>query len=152
MNENLMNENLMNDNIVRDALELTVLNDIHDDDEEVTLHTSASEEFGSVEELGIEELQQDRALASEEGKALGQKDIGLYSSFVYVINQIFGPGSLALPIVFQQAGLLLTLPTMAAFMVLSGFASTMTCDAMARIPGNGRFSRRMEFASIVEHY
>lgn len=32
----------------------------------------------------------------------GAKTIGTLSSFVFIINQIFGPGVLALPIVFQQ--------------------------------------------------
>jgi hypothetical protein len=33
---------------------------------------------------------------------LGGKSIGKYGSFVYVVNQIFGPGMVAIPIVFQQ--------------------------------------------------
>jgi hypothetical protein len=34
--------------------------------------------------------------------AVGAKNIGRWGSFVYIINQIFGPGVLAIPIVFQQ--------------------------------------------------
>jgi hypothetical protein len=33
---------------------------------------------------------------------LGGKNIGTYGSFVYIINQIFGPGMVAIPIVLQQ--------------------------------------------------
>ena len=35
-------------------------------------------------------------------KSLGTKDINLTLSIIYVINQIYGPGVLAIPIVFQQ--------------------------------------------------
>lgn len=40
--------------------------------------------------------------SEEEKGAVGNKTIGKYGSFVYIINQIFGPGVLAIPIVFQQ--------------------------------------------------
>ncbi len=33
---------------------------------------------------------------------LGGKNIGKYGSFVYIVNQIFGPGMLAIPLVLQQ--------------------------------------------------
>ena len=34
--------------------------------------------------------------------AYGSKTIGSWSSYVFIVNQIFGPGVLALPIVFQE--------------------------------------------------
>jgi hypothetical protein len=44
---------------------------------------------------------------TEDPNGLGGKNIGSFGSFVYVINQIFGPGLVALPIVFQQCNFIL---------------------------------------------
>lgn len=38
-------------------------------------------------------------------KSLGSKDISTFLSIIYIINQIYGPGVLAIPIVFQQVRL-----------------------------------------------
>jgi hypothetical protein len=35
-------------------------------------------------------------------QSLGTKDINSWLSVIYIINQIYGPGVLAIPIVFQQ--------------------------------------------------
>jgi hypothetical protein len=35
----------------------------------------------------------------------GKKDLGYYLSFIFLVNQIYGPGVLAIPIVFKQAGI-----------------------------------------------
>jgi hypothetical protein len=57
---------------------------------------------------------------------------------VFIVNQIYGPGVLAIPIVYQQAGVFPTLLALLFFFVVSSFASTMLCDAMAMIPGTMR--------------
>jgi amino acid permease len=56
-------------------------------------------------------------------------------SVVFIVNQIYGPGVLAIPIVYQQAGVFPTLLALLFFFVVSSFASTMLCDSMAMIPG-----------------
>ena len=59
---------------------------------------------------------------------------------------------LAIPIVFQQSGVLLTLLTMAAFMVISGLSSSLLAQAIALIPGNCHYERRFEFSSAVLYF
>jgi amino acid permease len=91
-------------------------------------------------------------IMKEKGHSLGTKRIGIMASFMFVINQIFGPGALAIPIVYQQAGVIPTIAIMTVFMCVSSFASTMLVDAMARVPGNHAFDERMEFSPLVKHY
>ncbi|KAL6044765.1 hypothetical protein QOT17_023147 [Balamuthia mandrillaris] len=91
-------------------------------------------------------------VAQQNSSSLGTKTIGVLSSYVFIINQIYGPGVLAIPIVFQQAGLLVSLATMALFTVLSSLASCMLCEGIARLPGNDRFQLRVEYANAVRHY
>jgi amino acid permease len=78
--------------------------------------------------------------------------VGAKLSVAFIVNQIFGPGVLAIPIVFQQAGWLLATLALLFFMAVSCFSSTLLCAAIARIPGNSRFERRIEFAGVVEYY
>ena len=49
-----------------------------------------------------EETEAVMSFESDPTTTYGSKTIGTYSSYVFIINQIFGPGVLALPIVFQQ--------------------------------------------------
>ena len=49
----------------------------------------------------MKDEEEEEIVDNEEG-GLGGKSIGKYGSFVYVVNQIFGPGMVAIPIVFQQ--------------------------------------------------
>jgi hypothetical protein len=46
-------------------------------------------------------------------------------SIIFIVNQIYGPGVLAIPLVYQQAGWFSTLLVLAFFFVASCFASTM---------------------------
>ena len=108
-------------------------------------------------------------------RALGKKTITFFGSFVLTVNNISGPGMLALPLVFQQgskensvrettmvhavivivscaAGIITPTLTLIFICVISSFASTMICEAMALVPGNHRFDERLEFATVVKHY
>jgi len=49
-----------------------------------------------------EETEAVMSFESDPTNTYGSKTIGTFSSYVFIINQIFGPGVLALPIVFQQ--------------------------------------------------
>lgn len=91
-------------------------------------------------------------LTTIEKGAVGAKNIGTYGSFVYIINQIFGPGVLAIPIVFQQAGWVATLAILFVFCIISSFSATLLCEAVRMIPGNEEFQKRYEYTTTVRHY
>jgi hypothetical protein len=85
-------------------------------------------------------------------QALGGKDIGPFLSIIFIVNQIYGPGLLAIPIVMQQAGWLPTLGALGFFLCVSCFSSTLLCEAISCIPGNERFQRRVEFTTAVKYF
>ena len=84
--------------------------------------------------------------------SLAAKSLNFGYSFIFIINQIYGPGVLAIPIVFQQSGLILTALFLVAFCVISSLSSTLLCQAIALIPGNARYDRRFEFSSCIRYY
>lgn len=80
----------------------------------------------------------------------GLKRISSFSSICIITNTIAGPGMVVLPRIFQEAGWVI--PTMVFILILvaSSLAATFLCDTMARIPGNSRFERRIEFVNIFD--
>ena len=84
--------------------------------------------------------------------ALPAKSLNFTYSFIFIINQIYGPGVLAIPIVFQQSGLILTILFLTLFCIISSLASTLLCQSIALIPGNARYDRRFEFSSCIAYY
>jgi amino acid permease len=60
-------------------------------------------------------------------------------SIFYLVNQIFGPGGLAMPIVMKQAGWAPSLTMLLFFSFTACLAATMLCAAMRLIPGNDRY-------------
>lgn len=56
---------------------------------------------------------------------LGKKDLGYFLSFIFLVNQIYGPGVLAIPIVFKQAGIGPTVFMLVEYPVLS--VASLSC-------------------------
>jgi amino acid permease len=83
---------------------------------------------------------------------LGGKNIGVFGSFVYVINQIFGPGMVALPMIFQQSGWVVPTVTLVFFLFISAWSATALIEAIRLMPGNSKFGKRVEYATAVEYY
>jgi hypothetical protein len=83
---------------------------------------------------------------------LGLKRIALFGSIVCVANNIAGPGMVVLPRVYQEAGWVVPSAVLVIVCVASSLAATYLVDTMARIPGNSRFQRRIEFVNIFEEY
>jgi hypothetical protein len=79
---------------------------------------------------------------------LGGKTIGAFGSFCLMVNNVSGPGMLALPIVFQQAGWLFPTVMLVFMCITSSLAGTFLCDTIARVPGNSDFGKRVEFETI----
>mmetsp|Transcript_7988 Transcript_7988/g.18213 ORF Transcript_7988/g.18213 Transcript_7988/m.18213 type:complete len:574 (-) Transcript_7988:33-1754(-) len=84
--------------------------------------------------------------------SLGCKTISFRGSVVLTVNNISGAGMLTLPQVFQQSGWVLPILTFALICVASSLAATFLTDSIARIPGNSRFDRRIEFACVFEEF
>jgi len=83
---------------------------------------------------------------------LGDKTITAFGSFALIFNNISGPGMLAIPRVFIEAGWLVPCVVFAAVCVTSTLAATMLSDAMARVEGNERFDKRVEFTHVFEAF
>lgn len=107
----------------------------------------------------------------------GGKTIGRSNSVLMMTNNIVGVGMLALPVLVQQAGWLVTVAMILVFGVMSSFAATMLVEAISLIPvsappavpavsaarvrlpiadsrpqGNGHFQQRVEFTTAVGWY
>jgi hypothetical protein len=41
-------------------------------------------------------------VVQQKDRTVGKKTLGNFFSFLFIVNQIYGPGVLAIPIVFQQ--------------------------------------------------
>ena len=110
-------------------------------------------------EMHVQQLEFAREVVNERGKSLGAKQLGtgyhtylflgtvvnfvfryfcMFSCFpntprlslIFIINQIYGPGVLAIPIVYQQSGYIPTNTMMLIFFVASCFASTMVLNIL----------------------
>jgi len=55
-----------------------------------------------------------------------------------------------LPQVYQQAGWVIPTLIFVLICISSSLSATFLCDTMARIPGNSRFERRIEFVNIFD--
>eukprot|EP01116_Phalansterium_solitarium_P002004 TRINITY_DN11864_c0_g1_i1.p1 TRINITY_DN11864_c0_g1~~TRINITY_DN11864_c0_g1_i1.p1 ORF type:complete len:512 (+),score=139.81 TRINITY_DN11864_c0_g1_i1:206-1741(+) len=103
--------------------------------------------------LASSTVRENQKLVNEErGKSLGEKEIGSWLSIIFIVNQIYGPGVLSIPIVFQQAGWVVVVLALTFFLVVSALASTLVCDAITMIPGNKNYERRIEFTTAVQYY
>lgn len=100
----------------------------------------------------IPEMPPEGEIKEERGKSLGVKSIGTFLSFIFLINQIYGPGVLAIPLVYEQSGLIPTMFMVTFFLVVSSLAATCLSQAIATIPGNRQYQQRVEFATAFEYY
>ncbi|EGG16957.1 hypothetical protein DFA_07938 [Cavenderia fasciculata] len=92
------------------------------------------------------------SIKKERGHSLGEKSITQLASFIFIVNQIYGPGVLSIPVVFQQAGWLMTLLSLTFFLLVSCLASTLLCESLALIPGNRTFEKHIEYSVAVKYY
>uniref|UniRef100_A0A0C3UDE5 Amino acid transporter transmembrane domain-containing protein n=1 Tax=Guillardia theta (strain CCMP2712) TaxID=905079 RepID=A0A0C3UDE5_GUITC len=83
---------------------------------------------------------------------MGGKSLGFFSSIVIVVNNIAGPGMLVLPKVYQDAGWFVPTVVLFVICIASSLAAILLTDAMARVPGNSRFQRRIEFVNVFEEF
>ena len=83
---------------------------------------------------------------------MGSQTIGRFGSLCYLVNQIFGPGVLAIPAVFVDSGLIPSALMNLVVFFWSCASASMLLRAISLIPGNSELKKRIEYASAVEHY
>lgn len=78
----------------------------------------------------------------------GEKTIGQWGSFIYIVNQIFGAGILALPFVIQVSGWLPSLFANLLVCIVAMFGALMILRCMTMIPGN---KHRRDISIVIKH-
>ncbi|KAN0027876.1 hypothetical protein ACTFIV_009702 [Dictyostelium citrinum] len=92
------------------------------------------------------------SIKKERGHSLGEKTIGQWASFIFIVNQIYGPGVLSIPKVFQQSGWILTTFSLTFFLLMSCLASTLLCESLSMIPGNRFFDKHIEYSVAIKYF
>ncbi|EKX51097.1 hypothetical protein GUITHDRAFT_103016 [Guillardia theta CCMP2712] len=116
------------------------------------LRTSRSEVGEDEDQFDEGTPLEEEGIALRSSSSLGCKTISFRGSVVLTVNNISGAGMLTLPQVFQQSGWVLPILTFGLICVASSLAATFLTDSIARIPGNSRFDRRIEFACVFEEF
>ncbi|PRP85167.1 hypothetical protein PROFUN_07114 [Planoprotostelium fungivorum] len=92
----------------------------------------------------------DTPTAGHSASVGGPKTITFAGGIMLLINSITGPGILTIPLLFQEAGWLTPVICIVAVAIISYLSSVMLCSAMEKVPGNGRFKGRIEFAGVAK--
>jgi hypothetical protein len=80
------------------------------------------------------------------------KAISFWGSAILLFNTISGPGFLVIPMVFQCSGWVVPTIVFIVMCIASSFSATFLTDAIARIPGNSHFERRIEFPCVFGEF
>jgi len=89
---------------------------------------------------------------NRESFGFGAKSIGVVGGLSMLINNILGPGIANFPGMFQQAGWLPPLLTIAVCALSSLVSGELLVMAMRRMPGNSNFENRVEYSTLCRHY
>lgn len=89
---------------------------------------------------------------AEDAGLVREKSIGSWGSLLYLVNQIFGPGILAVPVVFVQAGFVPSFVANLVVCLASCFCATKLMSAIQMIPGNTNLEKRIEYTDAVEYF
>ncbi|RKP12372.1 hypothetical protein BJ684DRAFT_1466, partial [Piptocephalis cylindrospora] len=80
------------------------------------------------------------------------RGISFWGGLTLLIGSMTGPGLVMIPLLFQQAGWLTPTLCFLVASILSSIASSFVCEAMNAIPGNAKFEKQVEFATLMEMY
>ena len=75
------------------------------------------------------------------------KSIDNLGSFALITNNCIGPAMLGIPRLFQQAGIIPVLLSIAFMFMVATLGGTLFADTIASIPGNSSFSKNLSFSS-----
>jgi hypothetical protein len=82
----------------------------------------------------------------------GLKTIGLLGGVALLINNITGSAMVLFPSLYQAAGWFTVTMTLLLIAFLSYLCSVMIIEAMAAMPGNHTFTKRVEYTGLAYYY
>jgi hypothetical protein len=88
-------------------------------------------------------------MAAQHMDGYGDKTIGLIGSLCLLCNNICGAGMVQIPVMFQTAGWLFPLIAFLLVAMLSYYASLYLTRAVAWMPGNQGYQKRIEISGIT---
>ncbi|KAI9021861.1 hypothetical protein DFJ74DRAFT_599647, partial [Hyaloraphidium curvatum] len=80
------------------------------------------------------------------------KTVGWLGSVSLLGNNMTGPGLVAVPLLFQQAGWVFPVLAIIVYGAVASFASLFIVEAMQSVPGNRRFKGIVEFSTLISFY
>eukprot|EP01053_Blabericola_migrator_P005253 Blabericola_migrator_1__5252@NODE_26_length_20894_cov_127_933788_g23_i0_p2_GENE_NODE_26_length_20894_cov_127_933788_g23_i0NODE_26_length_20894_cov_127_933788_g23_i0_p2_ORF_typecomplete_len1250_score123_64Aa_trans/PF01490_18/9_1e15Aa_trans/PF01490_18/1_1e07_NODE_26_length_20894_cov_127_933788_g23_i01373017479 len=88
----------------------------------------------------------------EANNDFGVKTIGQFGSFVYLVNQIFGTGVIAIPNVVASSGWLPAIVADGFVCCAASIGTLMMLRCMTLVKGNRNFERRLEYMAVMEQF
>jgi amino acid permease len=82
----------------------------------------------------------------------GAKTIGLIGGVALLINNITGSAMVLFPSLYQAAGWFVVSLALGGVAFLSYLCSIMIIEAMAAMPGNHTFNKRVEYTTLSYYY
>ncbi|KAJ9449833.1 hypothetical protein DIPPA_05178 [Diplonema papillatum] len=82
----------------------------------------------------------------------GGKHIGYFGGFCLLVNNVTGPGLVEMPGANVSGGWLLVTLVVFGCYILSCLSCTMMLEAMKRMPGNSKFTQRIEFTTLAKYH
>lgn len=101
---------------------------------------------------GVNDASLETTIEELSNRVLGEKSIGRIGSFAFLVNQVYGPGMLVLPVAILQGGFVCVSVFNVVVYLLSVVGALMVVEAIAKIEGNGNFEHRVEFSTMVLTY
>ena len=86
------------------------------------------------------------------GRKLADKNVGFLESLCYAFVANYGFAILGVPMIFQQAGWVLTTVVMIVLSFIANLAPLLLTEAQAMIAGNETFDQDVEYIGIVKYY
>jgi hypothetical protein len=93
---------------------------------------------------------EEQEFAGNSGLDRPDQTIDSFSSLCLICNNISGPAMMGLPHLFHSAGILPSVAGIIFVYLTSSLTGTLLSDAVASIPGNGKFHRNLDFSKAFK--
>jgi amino acid permease len=97
-----------------------------------------------------DKIEQEREFAERSGLDKPRQSIHTFGSLCLITNNLSGPGMMGIPHLFHAAGLIPTTIIIILVFISSSLTGTFLADAVASIPGNGKFHRNVDFSKAFK--
>lgn len=77
--------------------------------------------------------------------------IGYLSGVSLLVAAMTGPGLVTVPLLFQTSGWITSLTILILVSLISSFSSLLLCEAIGSLPGNEKFTKRIEYSNLCEY-